>query len=87
MNRLIENYINNLTPDKLNELAKSNNIILSNDELDFTYHYIKDNYNDVLSNRKLDISTYEKKFSHENFIKISNLIMKYQSYLNKYPLN
>ena len=38
---LIERYINNLTINDLNYLALNNNINLSNDELNFSFAFIK----------------------------------------------
>ena len=83
---LIERYINNMSIHDLNNLAVSKGIVLSSDELDFSYDYIKKNWKNVLSNYSLfDFDKYKDKFSEENFIKIKKLIreytIKYSSYL------
>lgn len=83
---LIERYINNMSIHDLNNLAISKGIDLSNEELDFSYKFIKKNWKNVLSNYSLfDFNKYRDKFSEENFIKIKKLIkeytMKYGNYL------
>lgn len=83
---LIERYIDNMTIFDLNNLAISKGIGLSDDELNFSYDFIKKNWKSVLSNYAIfDIERYRDKFSEENFIKIKKLIkeytLKYGSYL------
>lgn len=84
---LIERYINNMTINDLNNLAISKGIGLSNEELDFSYNFIKQNWKTVLSNYNLfDFDKYKDKYSAENFAKIKQLIkqytLKYGHYLN-----
>ncbi len=83
---LIERYINNLTIHDLNNLAISKGIGLSNDELEFSYQFIKKNWKTILSNHGVfDIDKYKNNYSEENFIKIKKLIkeytIKYSNYL------
>ena len=83
---LIERYINNLTIHDLNNLAITKGIALSDEELEFSYNFIKKNWQSVLSNHGLfDIDKYKDRFSEENFIKIKKLIkeytVKYSNYL------
>ena len=83
---LIERYINNLTIHDLNNIAITKGIGLSDEELEFSYNFIKKNWQTVLSNHGLfDIDKYKDKFSEENFIKIKKLIkeytIKYSNYL------
>ena len=78
MNKIIERYINNLTKDKVNEFAISKNIVLDDNELDFTYNFIKKNYQTILSNPSLlNMNSYKNKFSSDNFAKINKLIDEY----------
>ena len=80
MNRIIENYINNLTKGKVLDFANQKNIKLSEDELNFTYNFIKKNYRTILSNPSLlNMDLYKNKYSKENFIKINKLIEEYYS--------
>lgn len=82
----IEKYINNLSIDELNRLALSKDIKLNNEELEFSYNFIKKYWKDVLSNySSFNFSRYKDRFSYDNYVKIDNLIMeyslKYSSYL------
>ena len=75
---LIERYINNLTINDLNYLALNNNINLSNDELNFSFAFIKKNWKTILGNHGVfDIE--------KNFEKIKQLYkelkIKYNNYL------
>ena len=83
---LIERYINKMSIDDLNNLALSKNISLSDDELKFSFSFIKKNWKTVLGNFSLfDFDKYKDNFSIENFNKIKLLIkeytLKYGSYL------
>ena len=84
MNRIIENYINNLSKEKVLEFASSKNILLSNEELDFTYNFIKKNYKTILSNPSLlNMEAYKSKFTKENYSKIIRLIDEYYTKYHK----
>lgn len=83
---IIERYINNLDISTLKTLAMKKNINLSDDELSFSYEFVKNNWKSILSNHGIfDIDKYKDNFSEENFIKIKNLIkesiIKYNKYL------
>ena len=83
---IIKRYIDNMSIHDLNNLAISKNIYLTQEELDFSYDFIKKNWMNILSNKGLfDIDKYQDRFSEENFIKIKNLykemLFKYSNYL------
>lgn len=79
---IIDLYIKNLRKEDIKYFANKNDINLSNEELDFTYIFIKENYKEAIDNKdSFDLSKYKNKFSEENFIKIEKLIQKYISYL------
>ena len=86
MFQLLENYVNNLTIEKVNEIAIKNNIYLNKEELDFLYKFIKKNYEALYVNPNIDLNKYKNDFTEENFNKIIKLInsykIKYASYLN-----
>jgi predicted nucleotidyltransferase len=70
----------------LNNLAISNGIGLNQEELEFSYSFIKKNWMSILSNKGLfDIDKYKSKYSEENFNKIKilykELLLKYGMYL------
>ena len=82
MHSIIERFINRMTKEDVNNFAVSKGINLSEDELNFTYNFVKINYKEMLNNPKLfDINRYQNNYSKENFSKIAKV---YQEYFNKY---
>ncbi len=82
MYNLIERYINKMSKEDIYNFAQSKNIYLTESELDYTYDFIKKNYQTMLQNPKLfDINRYRSNYSEENFPKI---VKVYQEYLQKY---
>ena len=84
--QLIKNYINKLTINDVNSLAIKNDINLSNDELNFIYNIIKNNYNDLLYGDSTYIfNELKNNVSSDNYSKIKELFntykQKYQSLL------
>lgn len=83
MKNLIENYIRNLTKEDINNFALKNAIYLDEKELNFTYNFIKNNYQEILNDpNRFDYSKYKEYFSYNNYEKIVSLIKKYSVYLN-----
>lgn len=83
---LIKRYIDNMSVHDLNNLAISKGIALSSEELEFSYSFIKKNWQNILSNKGLfDIDKYKSMYSEDNFLKIKELykemLVKYGSYL------
>lgn len=71
--------------DDINNFAKNNNIYLSNNELEFIYKYIKNNYLKLIENpNNFSLINYKDNFSNDNYIKINNLINEYKK---KYDIN
>ena len=86
MFNIIERYMNKLSIDDVNIFAQKNNIYLNSDELEFTYQFIKKNWQAILSNPNLlNLDRYKDKFSEENLVKIKKLFkeysIKYKNYL------
>lgn len=82
MFNIIGAYINKLTKDDINKFAISKGANLSNEELEFTYSFIKKNWKDVLKNPSIfDIERYSKYYSKDNFIKIKQVFNEYKVYL------
>ena len=74
MFNIIGAYINKLTKDDVNKFAISKGANLSNEELEFTYSFIKKNWKDVLKNPSIfDIERYSKYYSKDNFIKVKQV--------------
>lgn len=64
--------------DDINNFALKKGANLSNEELVFTYNFIKKNWKSILENPNLfDIDRYENKYSKENFIKIKQVYSEY----------
>ena len=83
---LLERYINNLSIDQVNNYALANNISLNEEELNFTYSFIKKNWQNIFTNHgNFDISRYKDRYTEENYIKIVKLykesLQKYSHYL------
>ena len=85
MFNLVARYMQNLTKDDVNNFATSKNILLSDEELNFTYDFVKRNWQDILGNPNLlDLDRYKNKFSEENFIKIKRLFIEYSQKYSRY---
>ena len=84
MFNIIERYINKMTKDDIITFSKSKNINLSEEELDFTYKFVKKNYQNFLKNPQLfDINRYKNYYTPENFSKITKVWQEYsQKYAN-----
>ena len=82
MYNIIELYINKLRKEDVSNFAISKSVYLSNEELDFTYDFIKKNWKDIVKNPNLfDIDRYKNKYTPENFNKIKKA---FQEYLQKF---
>jgi len=82
---LLKNYIEKMTVEDVDNYAKRNDIYLSDNELDFTYNFIKKNYEALYANPNIDLSRFKSNYSLENYEKIikliNNLKIKYAQYL------
>ena len=78
MYNIIELYINKLSKSDVYNFAISKQVYLSNEELDFTYEFIKKNWKDVIKNLNLfDIDRYKNKYTSENFKKVKQIFQEY----------
>ena len=79
---IVENYVKTLTPNDVYLFASKNNIILNDQEFDYVYKTIKNNYKFFLGSDYMLIFNEAKNFLRkENYDKILNL---YLSYREKY---
>ncbi len=82
MFNIIGAYINKLTKDDINKFATLKGATLSNEELEFTYSFIKKNWKDILKNPSIfDIERYSRYYSKDNFIKVKQVFNEYKGYL------
>ena len=82
--QLIKNYINKLSISDVNNMAIKNNINLSNDELNYIYNQIKNNYHNLLyGDSSIIFNDLKNNVSSSNYEKIKNLFDTYkQKYQN-----
>ena len=82
MYNLVKRYMDNLTKEQVMNFAQKNQIFLSQEELDFTYTFVKKNWEMIFRNPNLlRLERYKDRFSPENFVKIQKLfVMYYQKY-------
>lgn len=78
MFNLIEKYMNKIAISDVNNFAISKSVSLNNEELEFTYNFIKKNYKEILGNPSLlNLDLYKNKFSPENFEKVKKILNEY----------
>ncbi len=82
MYNLVKRYMDNLTIDQVRDFAIKNNVELSEEELTFTYDFVKKNWELIFRNPNLfNLERYKDRFSEANYQKIQKLI---QFYYQKY---
>lgn len=79
MFQLIKNYVAQMTKEDVKNFTEKNGIYLNEYELDFSYRFIKKNYEALYANPNVDLSKYKNQFTEENYIKIMKLIQVYKS--------
>ena len=78
MYNIIERYMNILKKEDVNNFAIKKNVFLSESELNFTYEFLKKNWQDILKNPNVfDINRYKNQFSEENFYKVKKIFDEY----------
>lgn len=82
MYNLVARVMDRLSIDEVNNFAISKNINLNDEELDFTYKFIKKNWEECFKNPTLlNLDRYKDHFSSDNFVKIKKLL---EEYMGKY---
>ncbi len=82
MQRFIENYIQKISKQDILSFAYQNNLSLSKEEIDILYHYLLNNYKDLLNGNSRGIfEALEAKIDSDKLDKIKEL---YEFYYNKY---
>ena len=79
MFQLIKNYITRMTKEDVAVFARKNGIDLNESELDFTYRFVKKNYEALYANPNVDLTKYKCHFTEENWVKITKLITECKS--------
>ncbi len=79
MYNIVKSYVAVMKKDDIRSFASKNNLSATNEEIDFIYDFIKNNYEHILKNpSSFDINKYQDKFSKENFIFLTTLVNKYK---------
>ena len=78
MQNMIKKYVAKLTKEQVYSFALMHNIILSESELNFTYSFIKENYEKLFYDfDNFTIDNYQKYYSPTNFKRIKILFKEY----------
>ena len=81
MHKLIENYIQNIRKKDIYDFALKNDILLTEKEQDILYHYLQNNWEEILYGNSRDFVSLENQIDKEKFLKIKKL---FDFYFNKY---
>ncbi len=85
MYNIIERYMNKISKTDVDNFARKNNIFLNEEELEFTYIFVKKNWQTVIANpTALNLERYRDKFSEENLVKIKKLFKEYSTRYKNY---
>ena len=78
MFNIIERYMERITKEDVRQFALKKDCHLSEEELDFTYTFIKKNWKDIIKNPQVfNIDRYKERFSEENFKKVKQVYTEY----------
>ena len=80
---IIVNYINNLTKNDIFYFGMKNNIKLNDNELEYIFKTIKNNYKFLLGNDyEIVFDEAKNNLTYENYNKIYNLYLNYREKYN-----
>lgn len=85
MKFLIKSYVDRLSMEDINNFLLKNNIYLNENELSFSFKFIKENWDKIISSpNMINLESYKNNFCEENYIKINNLYKDYYAKYHKY---
>ena len=85
MYNIIERYMNKISKTDVDNFARKNNIFLNEEELEFTYIFVKKNWQTVIANpTSLNLDRYQDKFSEGILQKIKKLFKEYSTRYKNY---
>ena len=80
---LINRYINKLSKDDINNFLKTENIVLTENELNYIFGIIKNDYIKIIEQDKKIFNDIKKNINEDQYIKLLELFEKYKTiYLN-----
>lgn len=85
MFNLVERFMNNLSREQVNDFALKKGAYFNEEELNFTYDFIKKNWRSVISNPNLlNLDRYQNIYTPENFGKIKQVFNEYSQKYQKF---
>lgn len=85
MFNLVERFMNNLSREQVNDFALKKAAHFNEEELNFTYDFIKKNWRSVISNPNLlNLDRYQNIYTPENFGKIKQVFNEYSQKYQKF---
>ena len=81
MHKLIENYVQNIRKKDIYAFALKNDILLTEKEQDILYHYLQNNWEEILYGNSRDFVSLENQIDKDKFLKIKDL---FDVYFEKY---
>lgn len=78
---LIKIYINNLTKNDAKTFIQNRNIELTENEFDFLFKEIKENYIRIIEEDEYEIDLIKSRINKNSFDKLMLLFKKYKKYL------
>lgn len=81
MHKLIENYIQNIRKKDIYAFALKNDILLTEKEQDILYHYLQNNWEEILYGNSRDFVSLKNQIDKDKFLKIKDL---FDVYFEKY---
>ena len=79
MKKLIKNYIDLLTIEKIKDFSIKNNINLSDNELNYLLNLVKNNYEDIMKDDTNYLKEIENKINPVEFKKLKDLYLYYKT--------
>lgn len=79
MKSLIKNYIDILSIDKLKEFAITNNINLTNNELEYLLNLVKNNFEDILKDDTKYLENIKNNINPSEYPKVKELYLYYKN--------
>ena len=68
MHKLIENYIQNIRKKDIYAFALKNDILLTEKEQDILYHYLQNNWEEILYGNSRDFVSLENQIDKDKFL-------------------
>ncbi len=81
MKSVIKNYIQNLKKEDIISFCKKNNLTLNNDELNYIFNNLKQNFEYIYDNQSEFLTGLKNNLSNNNYKELEGYYYKYKNYL------